>query len=197
MGIKTIAVSSWCPNEKKAFTYKKKNGINTDELLAITDSFGSINKDEAKKLAYTILPADAWLEQDVDLLIPAALEKQINSENVDKISPQVKAVIEAANGPTTNSADRILVERGICIVPDFLANAAGVTCSYFEQVQSNMNFYWDKEEVLDKLDKKMTNAYQTVLNLSVEKNITMRKQHTSSPYKESLKHVKQEAGADT
>ena len=100
------------------------------------------------ELGYEVLPGDAWIEQNVDILIPAALENQITAENVNKISSQVKVIAEAANGPTTNDADKVINEKGIFVIPDFLANAGGVTCSYFEQVQCNMNYYWEKDEVL-------------------------------------------------
>ena len=109
---------------------------------------------------------EAWIEQEVDILIPAALENQITSENVQQIHPRVKLVAEAANGPTTPEADPVINERGIFVIPDFLANAGGVTCSYFEQVQSNMNYYWEKDEVLARLDVKMTAAYHDVSSLA-------------------------------
>ena len=86
----------------------------------------------------------------------------------------MKIVAEGANGPTTIEADRILKERGIFDIPDFLANAGGVTCSYFEQVQSNMNYYWERDEVLGKLDVKMTSAYHAVSDLARAKNLYMR-----------------------
>ena len=105
------------------------------------------------------MPADAWLEQEVDILIPAALENQITVENAGKIHSRVKLIAEGANGPTTPGADEILEARGVYVIPDLLANAGGVTCSYFEQVQSNTNYYWDLDEVLGKLDVRMTNAF--------------------------------------
>jgi len=86
----------------------------------------------------------------------------------------VKLIAEGANGPTTPEADEIIKQRGIFMIPDFLANAGGVTCSYFEQVQSNMNYYWDKDEVLGKLDLKMTAAYIAVSELARKKKIYMR-----------------------
>ena len=108
------------------------------------------------------------------ILIPAALENQVNAETVTLIKDTVKIVAEGANGPTTPDADKVLIEKGIFVIPDFLANAGGVTCSYFEQVQSNMNYYWEKEEVLEKLDQKMTSAYLAVSELARKKNIFMR-----------------------
>ena len=86
----------------------------------------------------------------------------------------MKIVAEGANGPTTPEADKVFQEKGVFVIPDFLANAGGVTCSYFEQVQSNMNYFWEKDEVLGKLDVKMTSAYLAVSELARKKNIYMR-----------------------
>ena len=82
------------------------------------------------------------------------------------ISLDVRIIAEGANGPTTPEADAQIRKRGILLIPDFLANAGGVTCSYFEQVQSNMNYFWEKDEVLGKLDVKMTSAYFAVSELA-------------------------------
>ncbi|MDP2808505.1 MAG: glutamate dehydrogenase, partial [bacterium] len=82
--------------------------------------------------------------------------------------------VEGANGPTTPEADEIIHQRGIFMIPDFLANAGGVTCSYFEQVQCNMNYFWTKDEVLSKLDTKMTDAFLKVSALAREKKVYMR-----------------------
>ncbi len=148
LGGTVIAVSCWDQDDQTSYTFLKKDGIDFPKLLSITDQFGGINKDKAKALGYEILHGDAWIEQDVDILLPCALENQINSETVKKIQKNVKVIAEGANGPTTPEADAVIKERGIFMIPDFLANAGGVTCSYFEQVQSNMNYYWEKEEVL-------------------------------------------------
>ena len=174
LGGRVIAISCWDNTDKKAYTYRKADGINVEELVSITDAFGSINKEKAKELGYELLDGSAWIEQDVDILIPAALENQITSENVDRISRQVKIIVEAANGPTTTEADKAINGRGIFLVPDFLANAGGVTCSYFEQVQCNMNYFWDKDEVLSKLDRVMTSAFHAVYDLSAGRNFNMR-----------------------
>ena len=114
------------------------------------------------------------MEQDVDILIPAALENQITPDNARRISGRVRILAEAANGPTSPEVDGVLQQQGVLIIPDFLANAGGVTCSYFEQVQSNMNYYWQKEEVLGKLDTKMTAAYVAVSDLSKRRSLSMR-----------------------
>jgi glutamate dehydrogenase (NAD(P)+) len=174
MGGTVICVSCWDQDDQKSYSFKNKDGINLSELLSITSPLGSIDKAKAKELGYEQLPGDAWLEQDVDILMPAALENQITENNVAKISKQVKIIAEGANGPTTNEADNVIDERNIYIIPDFLANAGGVTCSYFEQVQSNMNNYWEKDEVLSKLDVKMTKAFVSVSDFSKEHNLPMR-----------------------
>ncbi len=145
-----------------------------DQLVSISDRFGGIDKAKAKELGYEILPGDAWLEQPVEILIPAALENQIRADNAPKIHAKVKLLAEGANGPTTPEADTILQEKGIFVIPDFLANAGGVTCSYFEQVQSNMNYYWEKDEVLARLDTKMTAAFHAVSELAKKRKLFMR-----------------------
>ncbi|HEV3484454.1 MAG TPA: Glu/Leu/Phe/Val dehydrogenase, partial [Vicinamibacterales bacterium] len=174
MGVKVLCVSSWDHEERKAFTFRKSGGVDFNELLAITSPFGSIDRERAAARGYDVLPGDAWIEQDVDILLPAALEHQITAENARRISPRVRIVAEGANGPTTPAADEILAERGIFVIPDFLANAGGVTCSYFEQVQSNTNYFWDRDEVLAKLDAKMTAAFHAVLEESKRKRVRMR-----------------------
>ena len=174
IGSHVVCVSSWNQTEKRAYSYRKSSGIRLDELQAITDAFGGIDKTKAHELGYELLPGDAWLEQDVDILVPAALENQITKDNASALSKRVKIIAEGANGPTTPEADTILNEQGIFTIPDFLSNAGGVTCSYFEQVQSNMNYYWDKDEVLGKLDTKMTAAFHAVRDVAKRRKIHMR-----------------------
>ncbi|MGQ9818738.1 MAG: Glu/Leu/Phe/Val family dehydrogenase [Candidatus Kapaibacteriales bacterium] len=174
MGGTALAVSTWDPQEKRALTFRKKDGINFTELLSITNKFGEIDKNKARDLGFEIIDGQAWIEQEVDILVPAALENQINKDTVNLIKPSVRIIAEGANGPTTPEADEVIKSKNIHVIPDFLANAGGVTCSYFEQVQSNMNYYWTKEEVLSKLDQKMTSAYHSVLELSQNKNVYMR-----------------------
>lgn len=173
-GGKVIAVSSWDQKEQKSFTFKKKEGIELNKLLEITNRFGEIDRQKAMELGYEILEGGAWIEQDVDILIPAALENQVNGTTAKKISSTVKVIAEGANGPTTPEADEIIKSKNIWLIPDFLANAGGVTCSYFEQVQCNINYFWSKEEVLSKLDTKMTDAYYAVSELAHGRNIYMR-----------------------
>ncbi len=174
MGGTVVCVSCWDQKDQTSYAYRKKEGIDLQELLSITDPFGGIDKAQAEALGYEVLPGDAWLEQDVDILVPAALENQITQENVNKVSGRVKIIAEGANGPTTDEADQYINERKIFIIPDLLANAGGVTCSYFEQVQSNMNYFWEKDEVLGKLDVKMTSAFISVSDFAKMNNLDMR-----------------------
>ncbi len=174
LGGKVICVSCWDQGEQKAYSFRKKSGITLEELIGITDRFGGIDKEKAKGLGYEILDGEEWIKQDVDILIPAALENQIRADNIVNVSDKVKIIAEGANGPTTPEADKIIKEKNIFMIPDFLANAGGVTCSYFEQVQSNMNYYWEKDEVLGKLDYIMTSAFTSVLELSKKRNLYMR-----------------------
>ena len=174
LGGKLLTVSCWNAADKVAYTFRKATGCDPEELATIKDKFGSIDKEKAIALGYEVLPGDAWLSQDVDILIPAALENQITPAVFGNISKQVKVLCEAANGPTTPDCDDLIRESGITLIPDFLCNAGGVTCSYFEQVQCNMNYFWSKEEVLDKLEKAMTNAFQGVWDLAQEKDLYMR-----------------------
>lgn len=174
MGGTVIAVSSWNHVEQKAYTFKKNSGINYQELQNISNKFGEVDIEKAKQNGYEVLDGVAWIEQEVDILIPAAMENQVNADTVNKINKSVKLIVEGANGPTTPEADEVINSRGILCVPDFLANAGGVTCSYFEQVQNNTNYYWPKEEVLEKLDTKMTSAYKAVADVAQNKNVPMR-----------------------
>jgi glutamate dehydrogenase/leucine dehydrogenase len=173
-GGKALGVSCWDQKDQKSYTFFKKDGISLNQLRSISDKFGGIDKKAAKEYGYEILDGDKWLEQEVDILIPAALENQINENTVKKISDKVKFIVEGANGPTTPAADKVLFDRDVFVIPDFLANAGGVTCSYFEQVQCNMNFYWPKEEVLERLDTIMTKAFHAVYKLSKRRNVFMR-----------------------
>jgi glutamate dehydrogenase len=174
LGGKVISVSCWDQGDQTAYTYRKKSGVNLEELLAITDNFGGIDKAKADALGYERLPGEAWIEQEADILVPAALENEVNGKTAEKIQKRVKIIAEGANGPTTPEADEIIKKRGIFVIPDFLANAGGVTCSYFEQVQCNMNHFWTKEEVLARLDEKMTSAFKAVSEMARTRKLFMR-----------------------
>jgi glutamate dehydrogenase (NAD(P)+) len=174
IGGTVTCVACWDQTDQAAYSFRRDSGVDADQLVSISDRFGGIDKAKAKDLGYEILPGDAWLEQPVEILIPAALENQIRADNAPKIHAKVKLLAEGANGPTTPEADSILQEKGVFEIPDFLANAGGVTCSYFEQVQSNMNYFWEKDEVLARLDTKMTAAFHAVSELAKKRKLFTR-----------------------
>jgi len=174
IGGTVTCVSSWDQTDQCSYSFRRKSGVDPDELVAITDRFGGIDQAKAKAAGYEVLSGEAWIEEPVEILIPSALENQIRADNVGKIQPSVKLIAEGANGPTTPEADQAIVARGIFQIPDFLANAGGVTCSYFEQVQSNMNMFWEKDEVLGRLDSTMTAAFRAVVDIAKRRKLSMR-----------------------
>ncbi len=133
-----------------------------------------MNKYKAQDLGYELLPGTEWIKQHVDVLVPAAIENQITIDNVNEISHQVKIIAEAANGPTNLEADQVIQEQGLLVIPDLLANAGGAICSYFEQVQNNMNYYWRKDEVLGKLDRQMTTAHTEISDFAKANKLNLR-----------------------
>jgi len=167
-------------------------------VLAVSDSRGGIYKsdgfdipslihvkNESRKLAAVyceesvceVVEADTitneqLLELDVDLLIPAALENQITKENADRI--QAPVIVEVANGPITGDADQILNEKAKLVVPDILANAGGVTVSYFEWVQNKAGYYWTLDEVHSRLHEIMSREFNAVYDFMEQKEIDMR-----------------------
>ena len=171
---KVICISYYDREDKVSYTVSKAEGIDPRFLMTITDQYGTVDKTKARAAGYVIEDGGAWISKDVDVLIPAALEGQVNAETVKLISPRVKIVAEGANGPTTPEADEVFKERSIFVIPDFLCNAGGVTVSYFEGVQNDMNYYWTKEEVLEKLDTKMTIAFTGVLDMSLKSKVYTR-----------------------
>ncbi len=174
LGGKVICVSCWDRHDKTAHTYSKEGGIDPYFLQSITDEYGTIDKEKAIAAGYLVEDGEAWISKEADVLMPGALGGQVNGENVKNISSRVKIVAEGANGPTTPEADEYFKKNGIFDIPDFLCNAGGVTTSYFESVQNDMNFYWTKEEVLEKLDAKMTSAFRAVLEMSEKEKVYMR-----------------------
>ncbi len=171
----TVAcVSFWDREDRKSYTISKEGGIDPRFLMTLTDQYGSIDKAKAREAGYVIEDGGAWITKDVDVLIPAALEGQINAENVGQISKRVRLIAEGANGPTTPEADEEIKKRGILLIPDFLCNSGGVIVSYFESVQNDMNFYWTHPEVLDRLDTRITIAFHAVLDMSLKEGVTMR-----------------------
>ncbi|HEY6071920.1 MAG TPA: Glu/Leu/Phe/Val dehydrogenase, partial [Anaerolineales bacterium] len=166
LGGKVACVSCWDRHEKKSFTYSHPDCVDPRFLLSIVDEYGTINKAAAEQAGYIIEDGDAWITKEADVLIPAAIEGHVNGETVKKMSSRVRLVAEGANGPCTPEADEFFKANKIFDIPDFLCNAGGVTTSYFESVQNDMNFYWTKDEVLERLDTKMTSAFQDVLEMS-------------------------------
>lgn len=144
-----------------------ENGLNIQELIDQKDSFGMVTS--AFK---NVMTNDEFLVQPCDVLIPGALENQIHVGNAGAI--QASIVVEAANGPTTPAADDILHERGILVVPDVLANAGGVTVSYFEWVQNNQGFYWTEEEVNERLEQLMVKSVHTILSTAERYDVSPR-----------------------
>jgi glutamate dehydrogenase (NAD(P)+) len=144
------------------------NGLNPRELLTHKLRTGSVTGfPESQPIGL-----DEVLELDLAVLYPAALENAINIENADRIKSRI--VCELANGPTTPQGDKILFEKGIHVIPDILANAGGVTVSYFEMVQNRYSYYWDESLIHKRLDAKMTRAYHTVRSAAQERKVHPR-----------------------
>ncbi|ANZ33819.1 Glu/Leu/Phe/Val family dehydrogenase [Staphylococcus carnosus] len=142
-------------------------GLDIDYLLDRRDSFGTVTN-----LFEETISNKELFELDCDILIPAAIENQITKENAPNIKADI--LVEAANGPTTLEATRILHERGILLVPDVLASAGGVTVSYFEWVQNNQGYYWTEEEVNEKMRDKLVTAFNDIYELAQNRKIDMR-----------------------
>ena len=161
-GCKVVAVS-----DSKGGVYNAA-GIDADVAARVKAETSTVaNIPNAKKIGNAEL-----LELDVDILVVAALENVITKDNAGKV--KAKIIVELANGPSTPEADAILFQNKVHVIPDFLANAGGVTVSYFEMVQNIMRFCWSTEEVYQKLDERMTMAYQGVLAASKKYSINMR-----------------------
>lgn len=156
-GYKIVAVS-----DSKSGIYDEA-GLDIPHVIKHKEKSGSV-KGAAKDISNEQL-----LELEVDVLVPAALENQITKDNAAKI--MAKVVLELANGPTTPEADDILEKKNIVVIPDILANAGGVTVSYFEWVQNLYGYYWSEEEVLQKLEKIMVDSFKEVY-AEIEKNKT-------------------------
>ncbi|MCU6712770.1 Glu/Leu/Phe/Val dehydrogenase [Paenibacillus sp. J5C_2022] len=160
-GCKVVAVS-----DSKGGVYQPQ-GLDVAVLEQLKDNASIADYSGAQHISN-----EALLELDVDILVPAALENVITSSNAKRI--KAKLVAEAANGPTTPEADRVLSEKGIIVIPDVLANAGGVTVSYFEWVQNLQHFYWSEEEVLEKLQGNMIQSYQSVRDLAKQFKVDLR-----------------------
>ena len=162
MGAKIIAVTDW-----KAGVFNA-NGLDIKKLLAHNAHHRTV---DGFADAEPITNAELF-NLDVDVLIPAALEEQITAANVKDI--KAKLVIEGANGPTTPEAHKHLHDRGVFVVPDILANAGGVTVSYFEWVQDRHGYFWEESEVNKRLEAKMVQAFDEVLKTAQKYKVDMR-----------------------
>ena len=162
LGAKIVAVTDW-----KGGVYNPK-GLSVDELIGHTKEKKTVDGYPGGE---PLSNDDLW-GLDVDILIPAALENQITVDNAPLI--EAKIVAEGANGPTTPEAHKIMHERGIVVIPDILANSGGVTVSYFEWVQDRYGYFWEEEEVNTRLEKKMVEAFDDVLQTSLRHKVDLR-----------------------
>ena len=145
-----------------------RNGLDIPELMRMKALTGRVAKFPESE---PISPAEL-LALPCDILLPAALENTVHAENASAVC--AKIVAEAANGPLTPAADRILESKGVFIIPDILCNAGGVTVSYFEWVQDEQHLFWDAQDVYNRLERVMKTAFRDVLKIHVEKNVSMR-----------------------
>ncbi|MFD0586874.1 Glu/Leu/Phe/Val dehydrogenase [Paenibacillus sp. GCM10027627] len=144
-----------------------KDGLDIPHLLDRRDSFGNVTN-----LFPTTISNEDLLELDCDVLVPAAIENQITEQNASKLKASI--IVEAANGPTTLEATRIVSERGILLIPDVLASAGGVIVSYFEWVQNNQGYYWDEDEIDGKLKSMMIRGFENVYDIHQTRKVDMR-----------------------
>jgi glutamate dehydrogenase len=142
-------------------------GLDIDYLLDRRYSFGTVTN-----LFTDVISNQELLEKECDILVPAAISNQITAQNAERIKAAI--VVEAANGPTTLEATKILDERGILLVPDILASAGGVTVSYFEWVQNNQGYYWSEDEVAEKLRKVMVDSFENIYQTTHVHQVNMR-----------------------
>ncbi|GGD69400.1 Glu/Leu/Phe/Val family dehydrogenase [Paenibacillus nasutitermitis] len=144
-----------------------KEGLDIDSLLDRRDSFGTVTN-----LFRETITNEELLQLECDVLVPAAIENQITVDNAEKI--RAKIIVEAANGPTTMEATRIVTSRGILLVPDVLASAGGVIVSYFEWVQNNQGYYWSESDVVSRLQQMMIRGFNQVHDLHLARKVDMR-----------------------
>src|SRR5687768_4052135 len=161
-GAKVVAVTDW-----KGGVYDA-NGINTTKLIDYVKQHKSVDGFPYGEP----ISNEQLFKLDVDILVPAALENQITMENAPSI--KAKIIAEGANGPTTPDAHKHLHERGVFVIPDILANAGGVTTSYFEWVQDRHGYFWEEDEVNRRLEVKMVEAFKDVLQTSIKYKTDMR-----------------------
>ncbi len=170
---KVVAVS-----DTKGGIYAE-NGLDYQKLMDHKKKTGTVQNFPGSKN----ISNEELLELDVDVLIPAAIENQLRSDNAGKV--KAKIILELANGPTTPDADEIFFKKKILVLPDFLANSGGVTVSYFEWVQNQAGYYWTEKEVYERLDQKMTEATHAVLDAAKKYNVDPR----TAAYTVSVKRV--------
>ena len=174
MGAKIIAIAEWNTILFNA------DGIDINALMAYKDQ----NKGSIKDFpGASVISANEFWGLDVDVLAPCAMENTINADTAPLI--KTKLVVEGANGPTTLEGEEILIKKGVMVVPDILANAGGVTVSYFEWVQNRYGYYWTESEVEDKEHIAMTTAFDAIYKIKCEYNVTMRE----AAYMYSIKRV--------
>jgi len=162
-GVKVVAISDL------SGAYFNENGIDIQKAIAYRDqNKGSLEGFEGAE----VLNGDDILGLDVDVLVPAATEDVITSQNVNSI--KAKLIVEGANGPTSAKADTVIAEKGIMVAPDILANAGGVTVSYFEWVQNRLGYKWTGERVNRRSDRIMKDAFDNVYRTSQEYDVSMR-----------------------
>ena len=162
LGSRIIAVS-----DSKGGIYNEQ-GLDPHKVLNHKRRTGSVvDFPEAENIRH-----DELFSLEVEILCPAALENAIMEENVSTV--RAKLIAELANGPVTPEAEDILSQNGVFVIPDFLCNAGGVVVSYFEWVQCTYKYYWDKEQVYFRLNRKMTEAFKHVLCEALERKVTMR-----------------------
>jgi glutamate dehydrogenase len=176
LGYKIVAVS-----DSRATIYKK-DGLDPQQIAlckkqgkAVTCDYCENDECDHKKAngdGFEILEPNAVLEVECDVLIPAALDNVINETNIDKVKANL--ILELANNPISPEADDRLYEKSVTVIPDVLANAGGVTVSYFEWVQNRQQYYWTEEEVNEKLKNIMITSFSQVTGLAEEKNISLR-----------------------
>ena len=158
---RVVAVS-----DSRSVVYSEK-GINPKTVLETKQRTGQLTEDESARMK-----PDAIFGIDADVFVPAALENAITSKTVSQIKASV--IIEMANGPTTPEADVELDKKGVLVIPDVLANAGGVTTSYFEWVQNLQGYYWTENEVLSKLEPRMKQAFEEIWTVHTKKKVSVR-----------------------
>lgn len=166
-GCKVVAVAD------ETGTYISEKGIDVKKFQAYAKAHRLLQGVDKEVKGLTVIPdSKAIIEQDVDILVPAALEHQVTKTNARKV--KAKLIAEGANGPLTTEADDILEKKGSLVIPDILCNAGGVTVSYLEWVQNRMGYYWSERRVYEDLEEIMTSAFRTVLEASLEYKVNMR-----------------------